>query len=150
MGCQQLLRAYSGLYGPAARAWGGSAGGERRRGAKSVSEPAWGNELPVSSRSSGKTSLKRHVSPAFSAPVSLTLRDQHPPACSRWLKQQQQLGAQGDELPKYLPSFSGETAAGRGCPDRGVSSRASMQCASVETHPPLAVLLCSHPARGSW
>lgn len=114
-----------------------------------MSEPARGNELPVPGRFSRKTSPKHRTSPAFSPPVSPKLKDRHPRACSQWLEQQQQQGAQGDKLPKYLPDFSGETAAGRECRSPGVISRASIQRAWVETHPPLVGLLRSHSAQGS-
>lgn len=43
--------------------------------------------------------LEKHpwnsIPPAFSSPVSLKLKDQHPQACTRWLRQQQQPNVPG-------------------------------------------------------
>lgn len=63
----------------------------------------------------------------FFPPVSLKLRDQHPQACTLWLRQHQQPNVQGDELPKHSLCFCGEMAAGRGCPGWGISPGASLQ-----------------------
>lgn len=103
-----------------------------------------GNDPPAS----GRTSLKQIFSPAFSPPVSLKLREQHPPTCTRWLRQQQQPNVRGDELPEHLLCFCGELAAGRGCPGWGSSLGASLQ--GFGGNPPSPPQSPSHtPALGS-
>lgn len=76
----------------------------------------------------------------ISPPVSLKLRDQHPQACTRWLRQQPNV--QGDELPKRLLYFCGEMAAGRGCPGWATSPGASLQGFGGKSPSPV-LLLCS-------